>query len=34
MKEAEIDSKRIRQVALDGLMLLGLVLVLSVEISF
>jgi hypothetical protein len=34
MNETAINLERIRQVALDGLMVLGLVLLLSVEIPF
>jgi hypothetical protein len=34
MNEAAIDIERIRQVALDGLMVLGMVLLLSTEIPF
>lgn len=34
MNETAINLQRIRQVALDGLMVLGLVLLLSVEMPF
>jgi hypothetical protein len=34
MNETAINLERIRQVALDGLMVLGLVLLLSVEMPF
>jgi hypothetical protein len=34
MNESAINLERIRQVALDGLMVLGLVLLLSAEIPF
>lgn len=34
MNDAVIDLERVRQVAVDGLMVLGLVLLLTVELPF